>query len=47
VGRFSGTTIVLGCAVAAALTIEEALASGGVDNIILPVTVAALFRLLI
>ena len=46
-GRFSGTTMLLVCAVAAAVTIEEAVAGAGVDNIILPVSAAALFRLLI
>jgi phytol kinase len=46
-GRLSGTTILLVFAVAAAVTIEEALAGRGVDNIILPVSAAALFRVMI
>ena len=46
-GRLSVTTTLLVCVVATAVTIEEALAGGGVDNIILPVSAAALFRVMI
>jgi phytol kinase len=46
-GRLSVTTILLVCAIAAAVTIEEALAGGGIDNILLPVSAAALFGLMI